>query len=642
MITRKATVLLSVLSLVLSSCGGGSGGGAASGTTPSGSTEDELSISGRVSSVFSFIVPSAHADELPVCKSTCNEAISHCATLSVFSNTEQEIELCKTPVNLDGSFSFEIKNKNALKQFMTKISVVNFNNERRELIEYINPDIGSIVTFNVNQETTLVAPIIQEKAQSENPQSLSEENKNQGQLLKRDLMAMCPGIITEDNVQDVIRNYLGELASGRGRFLVVEYRKRIESNLSIEDLSEQIGAFCSLVEGGEIEVPPSPTPTPVPTGTPVIEEESAPSVVSENFTTPIRWERNSNSIVPTGARIRSSAVWSGTEMLIWGGFGPGYVAGGPLPNTGGRYNPTTQIWSSMTTKNAPSGRFVHSTIWTGNEMIVWGGSGEGYSFLNDGGKYNPLTNNWSTISNDNSPSPRYSHSAVWTGTEMVVWGGLGEGGIRLSTGARYNPEANTWTAISNTNAPSGRYYHSAVWTGTEMIIWGGFGEGDRLYLRADGAKYNPKTDSWTAITLENAPLSRYAHSAFWTGTEMIIWGGESYFTSLNDGGKYNPITNSWTAINPLNTPSLREDYSAVWTGTEMIIWGGYHYDTGIFPLQNTGAKYNPVLNIWSPIIDTNPPDARAYSTLVWTGTSLILWSGVGINSYFDDLYRCEY
>src|SRR5436309_10016159 len=35
----------------------------------------------------------------------------------------------------------------------------------------------------------------------------------------------------------------------------------------------------------------------------------------------------------------------------------------------------------------------------------------------------------------------------------------------------------TWTATSNTNAPSGRYFHTAVWTGSEMIIWGGQNSG---------------------------------------------------------------------------------------------------------------------------------------------------------------------
>ena len=42
-----------------------------------------------------------------------------------------------------------------------------------------------------------------------------------------------------------------------------------------------------------------------------------------------------------------------------------------------------------------------------------------------------------------------------------------------NTGGRYNPSTNSWTPTSTTDAPSGRYSHTAVWTGSEMIVWGG-------------------------------------------------------------------------------------------------------------------------------------------------------------------------
>ena len=35
--------------------------------------------------------------------------------------------------------------------------------------------------------------------------------------------------------------------------------------------------------------------------------------------------------------------------------------------------------------------------------------------------------NWTTTSTTNAPSPRSSHTAVWTGSEMIVWGGNGSG-----------------------------------------------------------------------------------------------------------------------------------------------------------------------------------------------------------------------
>jgi hypothetical protein len=79
---------------------------------------------------------------------------------------------------------------------------------------------------------------------------------------------------------------------------------------------------------------------------------------------------------------------------------------------------------------------------------------------------------WTATSTINAPSARVGHTAVWTGSEMIVWGGLDNNENFLNTGGRYNPSTDSWTATSTTNAPTGRQDHAAAWTGTEMIVWG--------------------------------------------------------------------------------------------------------------------------------------------------------------------------
>src|SRR5437773_2230054 len=82
-------------------------------------------------------------------------------------------------------------------------------------------------------------------------------------------------------------------------------------------------------------------------------------------------------------------------------------------------------------------------------------------------------------------------------------------------------------------------------------------------------------DTWTATTLTNAPTPRVDHTAVWTGTEMIVWGGgDNNSQSFNTGGRYNPSTDSWTSTSTTNVPAARGSHTAVWTGSEMIIWGG--------------------------------------------------------------------
>ena len=62
-------------------------------------------------------------------------------------------------------------------------------------------------------------------------------------------------------------------------------------------------------------------------------------------------------------------------------------------------------------------------------------------------------------------------------------------------------------------------------------------------------------DTWTATRTVHAPDPRRYHTAVWTGSEMIVWGGSGISGVLNTGGRYNPSTDSWTATSPTNAPS---------------------------------------------------------------------------------------
>src|SRR5205807_1756280 len=101
---------------------------------------------------------------------------------------------------------------------------------------------------------------------------------------------------------------------------------------------------------------------------------------------------------------------------------------------------------------------------------------------------------------------------------------------------------NTWTPTAG--PPDARSAHTAVWTGSEMIVWGGFRQSGAV---ASGGRYNPGTDNWMPTSTTNPPEARGFHTAVWTGTEMIIWGGTNNSSGLNTGGRYSPSTNSWTA-----------------------------------------------------------------------------------------------
>jgi N-acetylneuraminic acid mutarotase len=185
----------------------------------------------------------------------------------------------------------------------------------------------------------------------------------------------------------------------------------------------------------------------------------------------------------------------------------------------------------------------------------------------------------------------------------------------------------TWTATSTIGAPVARVFHTAVWTGSEMIVWGGVDFSG--YLNT-GGRYNPTTDSWTATSTASAPAGREIHTAVWTGSEMIIWGGYNG-TDLNTGGRYNPSADSWTATSTTNAPAARDSHTAVWTGNEMIVWGGF--SSGSY--FDTGGRYDPGTDNWAATSTAGAPDGRAGPTAVWTGSEMIAWGGYNSTSDFN-------
>jgi len=155
-------------------------------------------------------------------------------------------------------------------------------------------------------------------------------------------------------------------------------------------------------------------------------------------------------------------------------------------NSGGRYDPGTDSWVATNITNAPSARWYHRAMWTGSEMIIWGGT-DGTNYVNTGGRYNPIDNGWVASSVGNAPSPRDSQAAVWPGSEMIAWGGIFcFPCMDFNNGGRYDPGADSWVPTSTTNAPFARDHHTAVWTDSEMIAWGGYNYPGNLYLNTGG------------------------------------------------------------------------------------------------------------------------------------------------------------
>jgi hypothetical protein len=113
-------------------------------------------------------------------------------------------------------------------------------------------------------------------------------------------------------------------------------------------------------------------------------------------------------------------------------------------------------------------------------MIVWNGS--------DGAAYDPGADAWRRLPDLPVEERRYDDTAVWTGKEMIVWGGDPSGGQDgFQDGPAYNARRGPM-AEGPARPDRRRYQHAAAWTGKQMLVWGGRCAGDRFY--GDGAVYS--------------------------------------------------------------------------------------------------------------------------------------------------------
>jgi len=93
--------------------------------------------------------------------------------------------------------------------------------------------------------------------------------------------------------------------------------------------------------------------------------------------------------------------------------------------------------------------------------------------------------------------------------------------LKLATVSWLKEPVDSWLARAESQMPT------AMWAPTASYALPKITEGGCI------------DDSWTATA--GAPSGRGGHTAVWTGSEMIVWGG---YPDLNTGGRYNPSTDT--------------------------------------------------------------------------------------------------
>lgn len=177
----------------------------------------------------------------------------------------------------------------------------------------------------------------------------------------------------------------------------------------------------------------------------------------------------------------------------------------PVGPSASRYAPGAQAWEPLSVAQSPAS-CCSELISTGSQLLGWDGKqadGDGDEFRFDvlkqkGFVFDGSSQAWRAMAAKPAPIPLPGGAYVWTGEALILWGGSGglaEWGcaghlLVCNYGALYDPAKDSWTDLSTQNAPAPRGDPVALWLGDSMLVYGGtttvppdtYANGALLYL----------------------------------------------------------------------------------------------------------------------------------------------------------------
>lgn len=238
---------------------------------------------------------------------------------------------------------------------------------------------------------------------------------------------------------------------------------------------------------------------------------------------------------PPEWRDGAAIVWTGEELLYWGGTPRGAGEGAAVAD-GFAFSPATRTWRRLPPAPWPGGNA--DAVWTGSKALFFDAR------IADGEvaplAFDPVRNAWRPL--PPSPlSPLWGGAWAWTGEELVVVGGGGQGDPSTREAAALNPQTESWRLLPE--APAGVNLASAVWTGREVVVVGSEidSRNRATTVTSIAMAYDPAADAWRR--LPDPPVSAQTAAAAYIDDRIIAW--ESYSPAA---AEYVPAEDRWRSL----------------------------------------------------------------------------------------------
>ncbi len=226
-------------------------------------------------------------------------------------------------------------------------------------------------------------------------------------------------------------------------------------------------------------------------------------------------------------------------------------------------------------------------------------------------------------------SPRTSPATVWTGTEMLIFGGHSASGATVDDGAAYNPRTNTWRRMAPYPFSNDRTWDPnglAVWTGREMLVVMAGPDTSGADPDWSLVAYNPSTDRWrklfdasftqpipdgAIIPTKPVPIDQPEATA-WIGGSLVVVGFESRasryeWVRIDIGGM------RWSARHAL--PGSEDLYilaKAYASDGHRLVFTRYSFSSTVAPTYVIDPHMGTATKVAPPVVKHGSP-------ALWTG-----------------------
>lgn len=329
--------------------------------------------------------------------------------------------------------------------------------------------------------------------------------------------------------------------------------------------------------------------------------------------------------VPPGGfspREHSAYVGIGNQLFVWGGCNES----GTALNSGALYDPRSNEWRTIANDaNTPSPRCAATAVWTGSVIVVWGGYEPATdSALSDGAIYDPVEDTWRSMST--GPNARVFSIGAGTQALALFWAGRDADGEPLSGLDVYDFESEQWSSADGAEEPTLR--EEPAWAAGNYTFWTYGGRLNAETASDHAAYYSMASNEWNTLPEGTTMMPRWGSFGAFVGGNFYVWGGRDVSSIYEDGAVYS--VDAWDGLGDSNAPSAR--YAAFgesgWVfpvnDSRFVVIGGLNGPGGYL---RDGGFYDASEDAWTEIKAWPGGGSHAFGAAAWVGGELVVWGG---------------